>query len=638
MIENPQPAWLPLLLLAVPGMGFAAYALNEALFPSDDRPRCTIPAIAMVLALLPTHVLALTFGSLSAGLAAAWSIIGAAGYAWMAVHRREFASALSIRHELWPRRLGIALLATLPIVAPTILLNYSDETAASGHQTLIAHLQNGIYPPRYVYEPSLPRAYHLAFDLAGAIVTGLLRIRVDQAIDLLALALWPFMFLLLWRAGEHFEGRTAGLFVAVAVCFSGGWPALAFPWTGSPCNLCTINGLRVNYPFFQYFFQRPWDIGVPIFCLVMLQRAAISRLGNRPLPAVALACWLVMLSLSEAVLFVMTVAAMALAEVWGFIRCRDRAQVTILLCLAASVLGAKLIGGVFTSAPFPPSIGLFHTGFLLTDFSRPHAALSQIQWDLASFGILPALGIAGILRARGSRPFLLMLAMVPFVIVNLLHYQYTWDFVKFGTVSLIAFSIGAGIALSELIGWANAFGRRLVFVLLILSLFGQIVPYPFLVFWAYDPGPRPPFSINMIRPYFSTAYPVDADDARAVSFLRTHMDPSEIVYRAPEKSEPYSIWGGLPTQDSWEVVRADDYPAGILENDEHGLGEAKFAARRALARISPDWLDRLFAEHVTWVVADPDDVAINAVLDCPEGRQRAMLTAEYGKIRIYHLK
>jgi hypothetical protein len=72
VIENPHPGWLPLLLLAVPGIGFAAFALNTALFPEDNRPLCAIPAIGIVLALLPTHVFALTLTSLSAGLTLAW--------------------------------------------------------------------------------------------------------------------------------------------------------------------------------------------------------------------------------------------------------------------------------------------------------------------------------------------------------------------------------------------------------------------------------------------------------------------------------------------------------------------------------------------------------------------------------------
>src|SRR3954447_3819469 len=78
MIENPQPSWLPFLLLALPGIGFAAYAVNKFLFPNDDRPLCTVGAIGLVLALLPTHLLALATGSLNLGLAGAWIGIGAA--------------------------------------------------------------------------------------------------------------------------------------------------------------------------------------------------------------------------------------------------------------------------------------------------------------------------------------------------------------------------------------------------------------------------------------------------------------------------------------------------------------------------------------------------------------------------------
>ena len=233
MIENPQPVWLPLNLLALPGIGFVAYALNVALFPRENRPLCTIPAIGIVIALLPTHLLALAFASLSAGLAVAWTVVGTAGYVWITYHWREFRSAFSNRpagllHKLW-----VTGLATLPIILPTILLNFHDEAYFNGHFAIIAHLQNGTYPPRYLYEPSLPLRYHYGFDLAGAIITGLLQVRLDHAIDILTLALWPFMFLLLWRVGESVAGGRAGLLVALAVCFATGW-----------CGLCSANGRR----------------------------------------------------------------------------------------------------------------------------------------------------------------------------------------------------------------------------------------------------------------------------------------------------------------------------------------------------------------------------------------------------------
>jgi hypothetical protein len=134
----------------------------------------------------------------------------------------------------------------------------------------------------------------------------------------------------------------------------------------------------------------------------------------------------------------------------------------------------------------------------------------------------------------------------------------------------------------------------------------------------------------MIRPYFSRAYPVDDDDAKAVSFLRTHMDPSEIVYRAKEKSEPYAIWGGLPTQASVYAEKGKD-------DDAYGLGEQKLAARRDLAKVSETWLDRISAAHVVWIVTDPDDTAIEAALASPEGRRRARLATQYGNVRVFHL-
>ena len=103
MIENPQPAWLPVLLLALPGIAFAAYALNEAIFSRDDRSLCTIPAITIVLALLPTHIVALAFGSLTIGLAVAWCTVGVAGYGWIVRHWRKFCAEVSLDTGLGAR-------------------------------------------------------------------------------------------------------------------------------------------------------------------------------------------------------------------------------------------------------------------------------------------------------------------------------------------------------------------------------------------------------------------------------------------------------------------------------------------------------------------------------------------------------
>ena len=624
MIDNPQPAWLPFLLLALPGIAFAACSLNAAIFPARGRPLCTIPAICVVLALLPTHILASLTGSLSVGLGVAWTVIALPGYAWIVSRPHTVRSLFSNEHPGLSRRLAIAALATIPIIPLTILLNIHDEIDFNQHHAIIAHLQNGAYPPRYLYEPSLLLRYHYGFDLAAAIVTGLLRIRVDQAIDFLTLAIWPVMFLLFWRLGEHFGGSKAGLFVSLIVCFAGGWPQI-----GSACPRCSANGVDINPPFISYYFQHPWSLGVPIFCLVVLQRASLSLVRNKFLGMAALVSSLALLSLSEAVLFVTTVIAFGLAELWNLVRSRRGQAAIVLLSLGMSLLMARWLGGFFLIGPFPPVGAQFSAGLQVRDFAAPGAILGQIQWDLASFGALLILGSIGLFRVRCDKAFLTMLVALALVIVNVLRYQYTWDIVKFGTVGFIVLAIGAGVALSDLWGWGGNWGRRTGCVL-ITALLWQGFLYPFAQLSAYNPESRPPFSVQMIRPYFSIKYPVDRDNARAVSFLRTHMGPSEIAYRRIDKSEPYAIWGGLPTQVSV-------YPADSGNNDQYGLGEEKFAARAQLAAVTENWLERLTAEHISWVVTDPDDVEINAILKRAENKARVAFTKQFGNVRVFRI-
>src|ERR1051325_1383704 len=413
------------------------------------------------------------------------------------------------------------------------------------------------------------------------------------------------------------------------VCFAGGWPALV--GFGSVCPRCAANGLEVNPPFISYYFQHPWSIGVPLFCLVVLQHASLPLVRNKFLGIAALVFSLALLSLSQAVLFVTTILAFGLAEVWNLARSRDGQAGTVLLGLGLSLFIARWLGGFFLTGPFSPVGPQFSVGVQLKDFAAPGAVLGQIQWDLASFGALLILGSIGLFRVRCDKVFLIMLITLPLIIMIVFRYEYTWDIVKFGTVSFIALAIGAGVALSGLWGWADNWGRRTGCALLISSFLWQGFLYPFVQLSAYDPVSRPPFSVQMIRPYFSTRYPVNPDDANAISFLRTHMSASEIAYRTIEKSEPYAIWGGLPT-------RGSVYPADGGNNDQYGFGEEKFTARVQLAAITENWLDRLTAEHISWVVTDPDDVEINAILERAESNARVALAKQFGNVRVFRIK
>ncbi len=199
------------------------------------------------------------------------------------------------------------------------------------------------------------------------------------------------------------------------------------------------------------------------------------------------------------------------------------------------------------------------------------------------------------------------------------------------SLALLHSQLALRVLLSDVRQWAITPIRRLILGCLIIALLWKGIFFYLFTLLVYDSAPRSPFSVQMIKPYLSTAYPVAQDEARAISFLRTRLGPSDIVYRAKDKLEPYAIWAGLPTQ-------ASVYTADSGDDDAYGLGAKKFAARESLSSISGSWLDRLGAEHVTWVVTDPTDVAINLTLECPEGRSRAILAAQFGQIKAFRLQ
>jgi hypothetical protein len=271
-----------------------------------------------------------------------------------------------------------------------------------------------------------------------------------------------------------------------------------------------------------------------------------------------------LLSLCEVVLFVSTVIALALTEAWKFARLRERGAAIVLLGLGAGLLGAKLIGGFFVSGLYPSAGGLFGSEFLVRDFSSPNDLIGQLQWNLASFGVLLILGPVGLLRVRHDRILLTLLAMFYLVTVNLLRYRYPSDILKFSVVSSVVLAIAGGVVLSDFRAWTHLLAGKLLYLVIIGALVSQGVRFPFIVLFAYNPEGRDSFSNQMIRPYFSDAYPVDGDDARAVSFLRTHMGLSGIVFRAEKRAEPYAVWAGLPTQASWHINAAETGENDVL--------------------------------------------------------------------------
>jgi hypothetical protein len=612
LVINPQPAWLSILVLALPGIILAACAANQTIFGSFKQPRSTIPAMSLVIAIVPAHLMALGFGSLSYGLVVAWTPISLAGLAWGMRHRRDLRGMVMLDKSDWGR-LGATVLATAPIIGPTLFRNFWDEEFIGAHHAIIAHLQNGAYPPRYLYAPWLPLRYHYAFDVAAAIITGIFRIRPDHAIDVLTLTLWPCTFLLLWRVGSCIGGRRAGPFVAFSVCFAGTLPLWCSGNNNAPLltviaehvlGECMIGSEAINHPFISYFFQHPWSLGVPVFALIVLQWSAFRKQQFHAVRPILLLASLALLSLAELALLITTVVAMGLVELWRLAHNRDRRAAYILLLLAGSLPAAKLMGGFLVSGAYPSSGGFFGTGIVLRDFSSFTAVVKQLLWNVESFGPVLLLGLVGLAFVKQKQLFLATLAVIGLGIANLLRYKYTWDIAKFGSVSFIALALASGVALVEMRKRAGTVPRKLGFVAVVLVLVSQGIAFPLvnMRITSYSQG-----AANSIRPYFSLTFPIDRDEAAAVSYLRTHMDRSDIVFRNKSESWPYAVVGGLPYFLS--------FSSDSGRNDQYGLGEDIFFARADLQRISDDWVTRLSREHVNWIVSDTGETELNAVLD-----------------------
>jgi hypothetical protein len=630
LITNPQPAWLPILLLALPGIILAACAANRAIFGIAKQPRSTIPVISLMISLVPAHLAALAFGSLSYGLLFAWTPLSLAGMAWGMRHRQDLDGLIRL-NQSDRYRLGLMVLATLPVIAPTLLCNFWDEDYIGGHQAIIAQLQNGAYPPRDLYAPWLPLRYHYAFDFAAAIVTGIFRIRPDQAIDVLTLILWPLTFLLLWRLGSHVGGPRAGPFVAFSACFAGSLPLYCSGDYHVPLltaiahhimSDCKIGSERISgAPIINSFFQHPWSLGLPIFALTVLEWSVLREQRFRAVVAGFMLASLALLSLAEVVLFITTVTAMGVVELWSLVKDRDARAASILSVLVASLPIAKVMGGFVAYGAYPSVGGLFGTGILPRELPPLTLVVKQLLANFESFGIQLLLGPFGLAFVKRKRLFLATLAGIGIAIMNLFRYKFTWDIVKFGTVSFFVLALASGVGLAEFRRRALTVPRKLGFIALLMALAGQGMAFPLVATLVLT---------RSIRPYFTLTFPIDPDEAAAVSYLRTHMGPSDIVFRNRPKHWPYAVLGGLPYFLCF-------YCSEDQRDDPYGLGEELYRARIDLKRISEDWVTRLSRQNVNWIVSDASETQLNAVLDSAVREDTVSTVKQFGQIRISRL-
>jgi len=243
------------------------------------------------------------------------------------------------------------------------------------------------------------------------------------------------------------------------------------------------------------------------------------------------------------------------------------------------------------------------------------------MWNISSFGVIPILGFLGFIHLSRERLFLGALTAIGLAVSNLLEYQFTWDIVKFATVASIALAMASGVALAQFWERARSPVQKLGFGIVVAAFALQGGAYPILAPVLYSVHQQ------IITPYFSLSFPLAPDEARAIAYLRTHMGPFDMVYRNDSKFRPYAVFAGLPHPGNY-------FPAQNGANDQYGLGEKKLLKRIDLNRISEDWVARLSAEHIRWIVSDSEETEINIVLEGAERNRTVFTMAQFGNLRI----
>lgn len=562
--SNPLPIWLTLSVVTLPlvwAIGCAALDDSSELSRSDEPPdarRCPAafslphskkilaPAVGIAIWIVLLHCCSLICGTIVWGTVAADVVL----IVWLGLYLHS--SGRTIRELIsdkvtgkLPRIFWLTVIISTGLVAPGILrFNLHDETLPLGHMSIIAQMQNGVYPPHHLQFPTDELRYHYGFDLLGCWVTAVFRLRIDRAIDLVTIASWFYSSALLWYFGDRFfkKHRLTGSVTVFVVLFGGG-----LPWLWGTCatlsetlfSLCSHPSGGMNPPLISFFMQHPWTVGIPLAVAILSLLPRILAGELRTTNLVALSFLLLALAVSQMVLFLSITATITICcaapAAWGGMRASRPMRFRILLALAGVAWLASNLHCMFLPPYDQGSVGI-----ILRDFSRTPPALLA-WWDFCNFGMLLLLGIAALLLSRSPlRLPLVILSFGSLAIFNTFEYRYSWDICKFGAQASFGLGLLASLAVAEIS--ASAKGRLqgiLIGVLLIMAThagIGYAVALSFRITGSrYDSS----FFAELPVPTLS--------DVKAIRWLRDNLPPDELLYLPEPLVTVYSIWGGIPT-------------------------------------------------------------------------------------------
>ena len=346
--------------------------------------------------------------------------------------------------RLHPVALVFAGLSLVAVIWCQLSNHFWDENQM--HIGVSNNVARGRVPPEHPMFPNDPLRYHYGFNVLVAVLRAALHLRIELAIDVVAIGLFA---LILWlasdvgrRLGGAWGASLAVVLIPMGSSFAQAW---VYPNIMGPLELrasfiptAWLNMWKFPPPVIHNFFQKPQALGM-VFALGGLLLFDLARdrdrtAGNDERRRVLAALVLAASALGQFPFFcVMGVAlgagamvrAARLASFW------DAAK--DLTVLAVALVLAVVIGGfIDTQGTLSQQI---RWGQRFFDEPLGPAVLHH----LLSFGLpmlaVPFTLVQGIRRRDPLLTSVAVGAVVGFVVPNLMVYARSWDVVKFFNVA-----------------------------------------------------------------------------------------------------------------------------------------------------------------------------------------------------------
>ena len=213
---------------------------------------------------------------------------------------------------------------------------------------------------------------------------------------------------------------------------------------------------------------------------------------------------------------------------------------------------------------------------------------------------------------------LLLLAGGSLAVPIFVGYAYSADILKFSAVALFAMGILAGAALTNLAGRDGTRSRIAFWASLTATVMSGVVAIGGIL-WAQFRH------VETLSTYYEGPLALGKDDRQAVAWLRTHVLPDDIIYRAPDVVLGYALSGGLSTTELETNTRL------------FGVPEALAADKKALLEKLPADLGSYRTAGIDWFVVGPDDPRMESNVGRWASAGELIKKAEFGKLAIYRV-